>query len=597
MPVPAGLAYVAGSVSFGPINQTTGFQGTIANNPPTVSTSGSDVIFSIGDVTNSSAPSTVFLFYELQAQPGATGTPQISGTLVDSRTVANGFINGAPAFPTTLDMNIVVPVLTLTKTFSQSNGQAGNNLTATLTIKNTGTGPAYNVALQDLVSSSFGATFVANAVFTGSQAPQGSGTLVQFTNGTLLAGQTASAVIDLTIAGNVNAGSTLSNTATATAASAPTGGVAEVIEQASATLSVAQPSVKQILLKTSAAEIAAPDVTIGEDAFFEFQVTVPAGQTPGLVLTDQLPPGLTYVGFTIDTTSFNGSVPAPQVTASTTPGGTATFDFGSAGNVTSPSGSGGSTFNLIVEAQVANVPTNTGLPPNQSVLTNGGQLKDSNGSPLTINTVSVTVVEPKIVVTPNQVAPPKDGGTIFSFHVANVGTSPAHTIVVTIPFEDAQFDPTKVTTVNLPPGYTLTVVSGPGTGQHSVVFTGGPGVELLPGQSTDFGFELIPVGQASSVQLTVETTVSTLQGGTGTTGQRTDSANAVETVTAKPAQPPQGQATLIQGGDVSGAKIGCEVSPSGDSSPLALAPLGLLIFGLVLRRTPRALSLTKGTNA
>ncbi len=97
-------------------------------------------------------------------------------------------------------------------------------------------------------------------------------------------------------------------------------------------------TVNKYLVDTSSNLTSGNDLTIGETATFALVVSLPEGTTRDLVVTDNFPAGLEYVGSYVVTTAsgsygylvndFDGALPDATVSLVAGPGGTLTMEFG-----------------------------------------------------------------------------------------------------------------------------------------------------------------------------------------------------------------------------------------------------------------------------
>lgn len=189
-----------------------------------------------------------------------------------------------------------------------------------------------------------------------------------------------------------------------------------------------------------------PSLTIGEEGTFALLVTIPEGTTQTLRVSDVLPTNLTYVGYSVVTTTagsygllsqpFAGTLTAtPTVT---TPagedGGTLTVDFG---NVVNPgdNNTSNNSFVILVRARLRNILAN------QQVVTfnNGANVSyvDPETGTTTVNAipVAVNVVEPIPTLAKDVVtfpAPSDAGGHVtYQVQIANPSTMTASDMVFT----------------------------------------------------------------------------------------------------------------------------------------------------------------------
>ena len=236
--LPAGLNYesfqlietVAGSGGL----LTADFNGTIQGGDPAVSggvADGDDVTFTFGqiDVTVDNDPANNSFVILLTAAVSDVGTNVGFGagqtTLANSATID---VIGDAAGATTsnqVDVDVVESNLVITKDIDKTEADADEVLTITLTVDNNGLGDAYDVILQDVLSSAdydlsslnFGSSGVDYpADFTASF--NGGTGLLEYNGGTIAAGATVTFTFTVETSDTVTPGATISNTATITQA-------------------------------------------------------------------------------------------------------------------------------------------------------------------------------------------------------------------------------------------------------------------------------------------------------------------------------------------------------------------------------------------
>jgi uncharacterized repeat protein (TIGR01451 family)/fimbrial isopeptide formation D2 family protein len=317
----------------------------------------------------------------------------------------------------TATVDLVEPRLTINKTVSPTSADAGDTVTYTVVITNTGTAPAFNVVITDPMTAT--APLVAGTVTT--------------TAGTIVTGNTVGdttirvEISPLAVSGSVTItyqalilpsafpGQQIINTASQTFNSMPDNSGRPGSGSDPATVTVLTPDLTKNIIDTSESYTfpgagttnqytAAPDLTIGETVTFQMPIIVPEGTSNTLRLVDTLPsvaggdPGtLTYVSSRVVSigSSISGSslaVGAPGSVA----GQVVTFDFTSGGPITNtPDGVSNANDIILVEvvARAENLVANAA----GDLLTNRAALTYDGGS--TVNaTASVDLVEPQLDV-------------------------------------------------------------------------------------------------------------------------------------------------------------------------------------------------------
>ncbi|MBC7315666.1 MAG: isopeptide-forming domain-containing fimbrial protein, partial [Chloroflexi bacterium] len=241
------------------------------------------------------------------------------------------------------------------------------------------------------------------------------------------------------------------------------GGLNDYVSSANVSTTLATPTIEKL----------APSplfYAVGQQVTYPLRVTLPEGVTRDLVVFDDLPAGMAYVGYQVITSAaasgglltadFGGSVPTPTVTAPGGSGDDVTLTFGDT-TTTDDNDPNNNRFLVQITAVVLNVAANQ----DGTVLTNSAQLRytDPNtGNTVTVNapqSPTVTVVEPvlelhKTIITPP--SPPDAGGVvtyrILINHAAN-SHSAAYDVVFTdtIPSGISGFSNVYVTATGITP--------------------------------------------------------------------------------------------------------------------------------------------------
>jgi uncharacterized repeat protein (TIGR01451 family) len=269
--------------------------------------------------------------------------------------------DGAALFTTpAVNVTVVEPRMTMTKDIVQASGDAGDTLTITLTVNNTGTSDAFETTVEDTLdltrfdstTLSFGSTAAGfTPAFT-----SGTG-LVQFSGGTVAAGGSAVFTFTVALRADLQPGQTISNTASVTQATTLPGADAgernEPTVNAADTVTVpATLTLAKSVLTTSQASTSGNDVAIGETATFRLALSVQDGVTPLVIVTDSVPAGLSFVagsaifrsadgvsatGAVSGTVYTDGATLAAADITDGTPGGNLVFSLV---NVTAPASAG-----------------------------------------------------------------------------------------------------------------------------------------------------------------------------------------------------------------------------------------------------------------
>jgi len=500
--------------------------------------SGNTITFVLTDVivtaTGSQATGLVTLQYQAQVADVA-GNVGLSGsqtTLANSATVTAKYHDSVTTSsgPSTESITVVEPQLSVTTDTvaptSTTKADAGDSLTVTNTLENTGTSTAWDTVFTSSLDPNLDPTTLVIATVTGWTSAYDSGTgLITFTadnsTGGIAAGASVTFSYTATLKATTAPKSTITNAVAVTQEySLPDeGGRSESsLPTDSATFTTASHiDVTKALVSTSDADTAGSNVTIGEVATYSLTSNLEEGETATLTFTDTLAAGLTYVA---NSESFSGATYG-SFTESTS-GNTVTFVLTDV-TVAATGTTGTGAVVLQYNAQVADVAGNVGLTGSQTTLANSATVTanyhDSVSASASSNTVDVIVVEPKLTITTDTVAPTSgtaaDAGDSMTVTntLENTGTSTAWEVVFTSTL-DANLDATTLA-VTAPSGWSYAY--DPGTGK--ITFTAGNTTGIASGGAVTFSYTaslLDTVAPRSVVANAVAVTQDyTLEGGTG----------------------------------------------------------------------------------
>ncbi|MGL4648006.1 MAG: hypothetical protein ACRC1H_01255, partial [Caldilineaceae bacterium] len=362
---------------------------------------------------------------------------------------------------------IVEPVLSLAKRVAPTaNVDAGDAVTFTISLSHavSSAGTAWNVLLTDTLPANLINATLIDVVATGMAAP-----LADLTGSTLRIpatgtfdmppAATLTVRVRAQVANSAQPGVAIVNRVGAIWSSMPgtvagertSGGVApdglnlldggaldDYEVGAQATLSpVNSAAVVKSLEATSAAHTSGANVTIGEVITYRLAITLNEGSIPSFALTDTVPAGLAYVGgsLRVDSAALGGTLPAPTVTpAGDGASGEALRVLFGPITVLGDNNPANNRFDLLLALRVLDVPGNVGIAP-QTVLPNSATWRTGADAPRTTNTVSVTVVEPRLalskVIVPATAAA-NDPVTV-TLVLTNIGTSNAYSTTLSDP--------------------------------------------------------------------------------------------------------------------------------------------------------------------
>ncbi|MET0262755.1 MAG: DUF11 domain-containing protein, partial [Rariglobus sp.] len=378
-----------------------------------VYTSGTDVFFKLGTVTNTDASAPASIVIEFDAIV-VNETANQNGTVLENtfgirydRTGDDVSDVDPTAVSNTLDVEVAEPELTFTKTLVASGSDAGDAVQYTLTITNDAgaAATAFDIRILDTLDDSL--DFVSLSVTAGITFTDDSvGDALDLTIASLAPGESVTITINAVVTTLAPAGDTIENSFTATYSGAAgvdaderTGSGTGPNDYAdsgfSGTFVLATPT----LDKQNASVATA---TIGQSFIYDILVTLPEGVTRDLIIQDQLPPGLVLVGVTVVPGTFNGTLDAtPTVTGGTTSGEDLVIDFGDT-TTAADNDATTNTFTIRVEVRVVNEVANQagGTLANTATLTYTDATSGTTSAPVVDATApaNVTIVEPALTI-------------------------------------------------------------------------------------------------------------------------------------------------------------------------------------------------------
>ena len=442
--VPAGLSYILGSASV----DASGFNGTVGTlvespsgaagglagdgQPMAFSLAGATVCNgSVGTSNNSFA---LFLKALVLKVPGNLGLPGLQ-TVFTNR--ASMTFTGNPSNAVTsgaVTATAIEPSLAIAKTMAPtSNVDAGDWLTVTLTVTNSGLATAYDVALTDTlnpnwfdVSTAAPSNIPYGLLFTnlnGTVSIYSNPTAAQ-TNRTLAAGQSLSAIFRVKASVALNPNTTITNAAAVAADTIDGTNTDSTADHQRAVTAVTANAVTALSRNVTAAKTlvgteisragnGAAQAVIGELVTYRLTLTVPEGTTPGVVFQDTLDQGLAYAG-NVSLVATSGVTVAnnPPTVSVLDPsvGSQVQFTLGDVVN-TNSANAGNDQVVITYQAVVLDQNTLPSSPGNQAGITldNSATFKwGTNAFVSAGSAAAVTIVEPTLSVT-KQVAPDSAG--------------------------------------------------------------------------------------------------------------------------------------------------------------------------------------------
>ncbi|WP_153306071.1 isopeptide-forming domain-containing fimbrial protein [Desulfatiglans anilini] len=413
-----------------------------------------------------------------------------SGTLLTNRIDAqfgidftgDGTADASFTDSATAATTLTEPKLTIVKVINpDTNLVGGESVAMTLTVWNTGDGPAYGVTVADSLDPAvYDCTTTLNTD-DGGFTPGGFGTCALSYTGDLPAGQSRSFTFTVNLSQSVVTGSTFVNTATAAGHSLP-GTDPEFDDPAydrepsasgsdSITTSPAGTGTKEIL-GTSEEFTNGSRVAIGEVVEYRVRFSLPPGLTRSVTLGDELPGGLGFIAGSamldrssesllsvIDPGGINANVPGNPVSVDLT---AETWGVSIALGDVQNNGAVAAEYLLTLKCVVRNIAgnyTDVNLMDQgrMSWVTAAGQARTSKGDSLT-----VIVAEPVPAIAKAAAPGSGEAGSIITFtlDICNDATGPGATPAFDWSFEDSlpvEYGDPQV--VDIDPGATGAVVA------------------------------------------------------------------------------------------------------------------------------------------
>ncbi|MEZ4815297.1 MAG: isopeptide-forming domain-containing fimbrial protein [Bdellovibrionota bacterium] len=430
---------------------------------------------------------TITFDYVLQVQNISANNS--NDTLVNSATFE---ISSTESTPQSVTMTLKEPALLMTKVASpSSNVDAGDEITYTVTLQNTGNATAYDIALDDTlptgvdyIASSTNLTATSSLITSLNEPDTGTASHLKWGRISspaqildLLAGESITFTYKVTVLDTVEPSQTLGNSIDLTYTSIPnssptlsgslgSSGAADGERDGSegssgSTNNYAQNKTSSVTINNtySIAKVASGDTLtpsgfrIGDIATYTVTATLQQGKTDNFKILDTLPDGLEY----ISTTSITPAVGVTWTGSPNTPTGTTTktWDFGDV-TVVGSNGVGSGTITLVYTARIKDDSNNatTGNAITKSNLARATYDLASTASTTTSNsTANISLKQPslsfdKTLLTPvsgNVIA----GQTVkYRLRVTNTGTGPAYNVIVQDTLPEGMRQSTPATAVS-----------------------------------------------------------------------------------------------------------------------------------------------------
>lgn len=447
-----------------------------------VYTSGADVFFRLGDVTNADSDANkeyIVLEFNLlvdNVAANVAGTDLNNSFRALSDDAGNNTQIGSDS--NIIAVSVAEPDVSVVKSIVTPGNDAGDTIVYEIAIANAGGADntsAFDIrVLDDLDGVDPGTLNLVSAVFnpgsTGAalSLDATAGNLVDVTIDRLDAGETVTITVTATLAGNLKAGLTVDNSASLSYSGLPgpngtavnptgsatpgTGGSADgerdgsgggintYTDTNSIAFTVASPAIDKRLVDESMTTAG-----IGNTVEYDLVITVPEGRTDNLRISDDIPAGLAIVsaqlitsaaGSTYLSSDFQGSIENAGAVALVGPLGNGADLLVDLGDIDATAGSAtdGNQFVIRVTTLVLNAPATSGLDGAQTTFTNSASLTyldPDDGAGNTPTDVmlddpsdpTVTAVEPELSIDKSVVV----GGSGTS---GDAGDSVVWTIVV-----------------------------------------------------------------------------------------------------------------------------------------------------------------------
>ena len=417
------------------------------------------------------------------------------------------------------------PHLNITKTPNPTTGDAGDNITYTITVKNTGHWNAYNITIKDILPPELTSPILVSIVDNLGNTLSYTGNL--FTNGITLsqplggiADQINTIIITVrcTLSDSVYPCQVIENTAQITNFSSTDGGPNYVKVQsdyeAKAKVNVTAPTIDK--------EVTPNNQTIGENGTVNINVGLPEGTIKNLEVTDTLPLGINYTGNVQVTPGLGITLGNLTTTTGTLSNGRVWVKFLWDTVTIAPSAQTLlHTLNISFNTLVADNTTYNPRSPYNITKTNNVSLNWTNNTGSTINdSYSFNVVQPHLVI--NKTVNPTTanaGQTVtYTITVRNNGSSNAYNfkmedVLTGNPARHLFFDLSSFQELATPTGYSMSY--NPSTGV--LTYWANNGVFIAPSDPLlQFRFALTLLDNApsgSTFRNTANATYASLENG------------------------------------------------------------------------------------
>ncbi len=424
---------------------------------PVVAVGGGSVTFDLGALFNADRDDTVTETVDVVYRAVVLNTAgNVTNTQLNNLAQVSGVLTPTNA----VNVTVVQPTLALSKAVAPVTGDAGNPITYTLRVTNTGTLDAFNIVVTDVLPSNVS---VVTAAITSGVAPSSlittTGALT-VTWDSLTAAQSAVVQLATALNGTVTPNQAITNTANLQWTSLPgdvtapqsvhnalsvertgdtggPGGAANTYKAAAtATLTTTTTSLAKIIVGTDRAHTSGNTVAIGELITYTVLITVPEGVTPSALFTDTLDAGLAFVSLDAVsasaalTTSVPGGFAAIQAAAVVTNNGAGAANQGRDLRLNFGTLTNSDTDNAVAETlqltYTVGVLNTTGSPNNVA-----GQQRNNAvtytwpGNSRTASAPNVTLAEPAFTLSKTAAPTSGQAGDVITFTVTATNTGGA----------------------------------------------------------------------------------------------------------------------------------------------------------------------------
>lgn len=399
------------------------------------------------------------------------------------------------------------PQLTITKTPSPTTGDAGDKITYTITVKNTGHGDAYNVTVKDILPAELTSPAIVSVLDNLGKTLNYVGNL--FTTGitlTLPLGGVTSDVNTMiitcvcTLSSSVYPRQVIENTAQITNFSSTDGGPNYVLVQsdyeAKSQVTVLDPTIDKVVTPTNQ--------TIGENGTVTINTYLPEGTIQNLEVTDTLPLGINYTGNVQVTPGSGVTLGNLTINTGTLSDGRVWVKFlWDTATVTPSTSTLLHTLTISFNTQVAdNTTYNPRGPPYTITKTNNVSLNWANNPGSTINnSYNFNVVQPHLVIDKSVIPTTATAGqtVTYTIKVTNNGASNAYNfsmadVLSGTPGSSVFFDLNSLVATITPVGFSYTY--NPSTGL--LTYSANNSVYIAPNSSLTFTFTINLLDNAPS---------------------------------------------------------------------------------------------------